>query len=656
DLLKQRHLAEHQYIAVLHRDATYPGGSMRPHVHLVINLVNSTGEVANVWWDYPKTEKVLRHLEKCYGLTSVPCSWEVAKRSNSKGQIQRLARETAEFLAVDHPRIQKPQPSVRQLLQQAVDKAVVNSTSIGELTKALQSRGVVSNLTSQGIRYELNGIHFAGYQLGESYTLKVIELQLRLQQKRKAQQQWEQRLTALHSESSPSLSSQASLPQSVLAQRDKEKDKLKLPPYSLSRSPGIFETEQQEYEKRMSQLQQRINFVASRVAYSLITANTTQDSVSTPNATYTMTWDDATKELRLYCSQPDDGDRLFPILLAEYDYGHQQWIGKGVVSHYLNESHLTDWASFVTTPELLNLPHNRCSHPIMKAMESSVITTNQMTTNQTEQVLPLSSSQLQVQSPFDSIKHIDDQGCEYWLARELMELLGYKQYRRFADAIERAILSQENAGNSIREDFLPEVAKTSGRPQEDYKLSRYACYLVAMNGDPRKTEIAQAQAYFVVKTREAETIIPQQNDELEALRLQARIAEAQANAMRDQRLVLESGASIVSLHGAGMLALIQGRPEAVVRETEIQFESVVMNEDGKQLAVFRGKSLAQLGKELKFKTGKEFQKWLESCGKDHLICKAMRPVQTDYIPAEAIDQIRELWANRKGDRQLVIGE
>ncbi|WP_254175295.1 relaxase/mobilization nuclease domain-containing protein [Planktothrix pseudagardhii] len=397
DLLKQRHLAEHQYIAVLHRDATYPDGSMRPHVHLVINLVSSTGEVANVWWDYPKTEKVLRHLEKCYGLTSVPCSWEVAKRSNSKGQIQRLARETAEFLAVDHPRTQQPQPSVRQLLQQAVDETVVDSTSIGELTKALQSRGVVSALSSQGIRYELNGIHFAGYQLGESYILRAIQLQLRLQQKRKAQQQqWQQKLS---SESSPSLSSQASLPQSLLVQREQEKSQLPVPRYSLSRPRGIFETEQQEYEKRMSQLQQRINFVATRVAYSLITANTTQDSVSTRNATYTMTWDDATKELRLYCSQPDDGDRLFPILLAEYDYGHQQWIGKGVVSHYLNQSHLTDWASFVTTPELLNLPHNGSSHPIMKAMKSSVITTNQMTTNQTEQVLPLSSSQLPVQ-PF----------------------------------------------------------------------------------------------------------------------------------------------------------------------------------------------------------------------------------------------------------------
>lgn len=264
----------------------------------------------------------------------------------------------------------------------------------------------------------------------------------------------------------------------------------------------------------------------------------------------------------------------------------------------------------------------------------------------------------QSKSPFDSIKRVDREGCEYWLARELMSLLGYPRWNEFKVAIERAMVSCEaqQGSNEVGKHFSVSILKSGGRPKEDYKLSRFGAYLTAMNGDPRKPEIAQAQAYFVIKTREAETVIPQQNDELEFLRLQVRIVEAQASSMRDQRLVLETGSAIVSLHGVGTLALIQGRPDAVVRETETQFESVVMNEDGKQLAVFRGKSLAQLGKELKFKTGKDFQKWLESCGKDHLISKAMRPVQTDYIPAELVDEVRELWANQKGDRQMIIGE
>lgn len=113
-------------------------------------------------------------------------------------------------------------------------------------------------------------------------------------------------------------------------------------------------------------------------------------------------------------------------------------------------------------------------------------------------------------SPFDSIRHEGQQG-EYWLARELMPLLGYKQWRQFSDAIERAIISQQNSGNEVTAHFLRLTAKSQGRPKEDYQLSRYACYLVAMNGDPRKTEIAAAQNYFVVKTREAETAIPSQN-------------------------------------------------------------------------------------------------------------------------------------------------
>jgi hypothetical protein len=239
-----------------------------------------------------------------------------------------------------------------------------------------------------------------------------------------------------------------------------------------------------------------------------------------------------------------------------------------------------------------------------------------------------------------------------------MGLLGYPRWNEFKVAIERAMVSCEaqQGSNEVGKHFSVSILKSGGRPKEDYKLSRLGAYLAAMNGDVRKPEIAQAQSYFVIKTREAETVIPQQRDELEALRLQVRIAEAQASSMKDQRFVLESSTSIVTIHGAGMLALIQGRPDAVVRETETQFESVVMNEDGKQLAVFRGKSLAQFGKELKFKTGKEFQKWLESCGKDHLISKAMRPVQTDYIPAELVDEVRELWANQKGDRQMIIGE
>lgn len=125
-------------------------------------------------------------------------------------------------------------------------------------------------------------------------------------------------------------------------------------------------------------------------------------------------------------------------------------------------------------------------------------------------------------SPFDQIRLTDSAGDEYWLARQLQPLLGYSQWRRFEESIERAKIACINSGEESNKHFLPEVAKSSGRPGSDYKLSRYGCYLTAMNGDPRKPEIALAQSYFAIKTREAElapqaTLIIQLQEQIDRL-------------------------------------------------------------------------------------------------------------------------------------------
>ena len=112
---------------------------------------------------------------------------------------------------------------------------------------------------------------------------------------------------------------------------------------------------------------------------------------------------------------------------------------------------------------------------------------------------------------FESIKHINEEGQEYWLARELQPVLEYVQWRRFADAIERAKLACKNSGFEI-EDHFADVGKMVGlgsgaeREVDDVMLSRYACYLIVMNGDPRKEVIAVGQTYFAVKTRQQELI------------------------------------------------------------------------------------------------------------------------------------------------------
>ena len=110
---------------------------------------------------------------------------------------------------------------------------------------------------------------------------------------------------------------------------------------------------------------------------------------------------------------------------------------------------------------------------------------------------------------FDTIKHVDDYGNEYWLARELMILLGYSKWENFHKVIKNAITACKNSNYNVSECF-PEVRKTSKMPNGgvkkiiDYKLSRYACYLIAQNGDSRKKVIALAQTYFAIKTRQQE--------------------------------------------------------------------------------------------------------------------------------------------------------
>lgn len=109
-------------------------------------------------------------------------------------------------------------------------------------------------------------------------------------------------------------------------------------------------------------------------------------------------------------------------------------------------------------------------------------------------------------SPFDAIKNTDTEtGTEFWSARDLMPLMGYPRWNEFKVPLERAMKSAEVQGNDVATLFRGLAEKTSGRPREDFHLTRFAAYLVAMNGDPNKPEVAAAQAYFAIKTREAET-------------------------------------------------------------------------------------------------------------------------------------------------------
>lgn len=112
-------------------------------------------------------------------------------------------------------------------------------------------------------------------------------------------------------------------------------------------------------------------------------------------------------------------------------------------------------------------------------------------------------------SAFEDQKRYNAHGAEYWSARDLQPLLGYSQWRRFEDAIRRAMSSCEQSGNLCDHHFAgagKPIPGGKGAVQvvDDYHLSRFACYLIAQNGDPRKPAIAQAQKYFAIQTRRQE--------------------------------------------------------------------------------------------------------------------------------------------------------
>ena len=128
---------------------------------------------------------------------------------------------------------------------------------------------------------------------------------------------------------------------------------------------------------------------------------------------------------------------------------------------------------------------------------------------------------------FDEIVHTTDDGIEYWSARELQNVLGYTEWRNFNAVVEKAKISCVSSESELSDHFV-DVNKTINMPKgakkniTDIMLTRYACYLIAQNGDPRKDEIAFAQSYFAVQTRKQE-IIEKRLEEINRVQLREQL-------------------------------------------------------------------------------------------------------------------------------------
>jgi hypothetical protein len=253
------------------------------------------------------------------------------------------------------------------------------------------------------------------------------------------------------------------------------------------------------------------------------------------------------------------------------------------------------------------------------------------------------------QSPFDSIRRFDQEGHEHWLARDLQKLLGYRTWQKFTDAIDRAkITCQLNKElEPAHFGFLPGSVKSMGRPADDYRLSRNACYWVAMAGDVRKPEIAAAHQYFAVKTREAELVIPAQSDQIRELELEnenLRLRE-KISARQDTR---------IQMHGLPTTLLLEGKADCVVQVDRPTIEVIDQRSNSK----YEGQTLVQVkdyihkttGK--KYKSGEAIRRRLEQVGEAGLIAQTPRTITSDYIPVENLEAVYRALAI--GDQQQLL--
>ena len=141
-------------------------------------------------------------------------------------------------------------------------------------------------------------------------------------------------------------------------------------------------------------------------------------------------------------------------------------------------------------------------------------------------------------------------------------------------------------------------------------------------------------------------VIPAQSERIRELELELELTKAKTYYM-DRR------DAIRLIHGAEVLALLDGRPDIVIEKVEKVTETIICK-DGRNVN-FEGRSTAELGKELGFKTGKELERWLEKNGHSHLVCQGLRVNQASYIPTENLKEVKQLFSRHK-NRQLLIGE
>lgn len=198
---------------------------------------------------------------------------------------------------------------------------------------------------------------------------------------------------------------------------------------------------------------------------------------------------------------------------------------------------------------------------------------------------------------FENIKYIDEYGNEYWLARDLQKALEYKEWRNFKIVIDKAIVSCKNSKINVDDHFVEtnkmiELGKTAKRKISDYRLSRYACYLIVQNADPTKEVVALGQTYFAIQTRKQE-ITEQEYDSLsdDEKRFYQRKLTKQGNYTL-QKVASSAGVkNMAEFHNAGYKGLYNGETaDDIFKRKKLRYREDIldnMNEDELVANLFR---------------------------------------------------------------------
>ena len=207
---------------------------------------------------------------------------------------------------------------------------------------------------------------------------------------------------------------------------------------------------------------------------------------------------------------------------------------------------------------------------------------------------------------FEDVKHMDEYGNEYWLARELQKVLNYTQWRSIDDLIERAKVACRESEYNVGDHFAVQrkkvnIGSKTKRKVIDYKLSRYACYLIVMNGNPKKEIIALGQTYFAIQTRKQELSEKEYNELSEdEKRLYRRNQARKGNYNLNQTAVNSGVKDLARFHNAGYKGLYNGESaDDIFKRKKLRYrEDILDNMGSEELAdnIFR---IAQTDAKLK---------------------------------------------------------